>query len=375
MDYPKSVPGVGLVGGKFVDENTATGQVGSLVPSSWGNAVTLELLKVIEDGGLLPDEYDNAQLSAAIKQLVLKGAVPFATKAEAEDGTNTAKVMSPLRVFQAIAQAAQLQVFTAFETTGPAAALVLEPVPAIAAYATPQRFRVKFSQSSTPTSTINVSGRGPKRLKQYGSAGEKVAATYAVDQLGDIEYDGTDFVLRDPLPLTVAADPWLYQPVGVPIAVFDNLAGVSQPPTNNSAYRYIKMTAADAYNTGVLTSESVTGSAPLVIATAVVSLSGSPINGQTVQLINTERRSLRAGNSGGIEADQGHGHRHSPLSPATTFIALNSVAGWTLPGPANGVGMSATTGDVVTDGTNGTPRIGNETRSKNIGVTYYMRVK
>lgn len=33
---PKSVPGVGLVGGKFVDENTATGQQGSLIPSVWG---------------------------------------------------------------------------------------------------------------------------------------------------------------------------------------------------------------------------------------------------------------------------------------------------------------------------------------------------
>jgi hypothetical protein len=232
-----------------------------------------------------------------------------------------------------------------------------------------------ISQNSTGNDTINVSGRGTQNLKQYDSTGAKVAAVFAAGQLAGVEYDGADFVLLDQLPPTVAADPWLYQPVGVPIAVFDNIAGVSQPPTTNSAYRYIKMTAADAYNTGVLTSESVTGSAPLVIATAVVSLSGSPINGKTVQLINTERRSLRAGNSGGVEADQGQGHRHSPLSPATAFISLSSVAAWTLPGPANGIGQSATTGDPVTDSTNGTPRIGNETRSKNIGVTYYMRVK
>ena len=70
MDYPKSVPNVGLVNGKFVDENTATGQVGSLIPSSWGNAVTDELLNVIQAGGEQPAENDNDQLLAAIKAIV-----------------------------------------------------------------------------------------------------------------------------------------------------------------------------------------------------------------------------------------------------------------------------------------------------------------
>ena len=67
MDYPKSVPNVGLVGGKFVDENIATGVVGSLIPSAWGNAVTDELLAVIKGAGLTPDESSNVQLLAAIK--------------------------------------------------------------------------------------------------------------------------------------------------------------------------------------------------------------------------------------------------------------------------------------------------------------------
>ncbi len=70
MDYPKSVPNVGLVNGKFVDENTATGQVGSLIPSSWGNAITDELLNVIQAGGEQPAENDNDQLLAAIKAIV-----------------------------------------------------------------------------------------------------------------------------------------------------------------------------------------------------------------------------------------------------------------------------------------------------------------
>ncbi|WP_123393552.1 phage tail protein [Pseudomonas protegens] len=70
MDYPKSVPSVGLVNGKFVDENPVTGQVGSLISSQWGNAVTDELLNVIRAGGKVPAEAEHDQLLAAIKAIV-----------------------------------------------------------------------------------------------------------------------------------------------------------------------------------------------------------------------------------------------------------------------------------------------------------------
>ncbi|MCF5025127.1 tail fiber protein [Pseudomonas lurida] len=70
MDYPKSVPNVGLVNGKFVDENTSTGQVGSLIPATWGSAVTDEILNVIMSGGVAPDENQNDQLLLAIKEII-----------------------------------------------------------------------------------------------------------------------------------------------------------------------------------------------------------------------------------------------------------------------------------------------------------------
>lgn len=76
MDFPKSVPGVGLVDGKFVDENQATGQVGSLIPSAWGNAVTEELLNVIQAAGLEPNEEQKDQLLKAVRKL-RGGAVNF----------------------------------------------------------------------------------------------------------------------------------------------------------------------------------------------------------------------------------------------------------------------------------------------------------
>ncbi|UFH49934.1 glycine-rich domain-containing protein [Pseudomonas sp. KNUC1026] len=79
MDYPKSVANVGLVNGKFVDENTVTGVVGSLIPSEWGNAVTDEILAVIAGAGLSPAEAKVDQLLTAICQIIQSGTVSYAT--------------------------------------------------------------------------------------------------------------------------------------------------------------------------------------------------------------------------------------------------------------------------------------------------------
>ena len=74
MDYPKSVAGVGLVNGKFIDENEQTGQQGSLIPALWGNDVTDEILAVQVAGGQVPDETKTNQLLLAIQKLIQQGA-------------------------------------------------------------------------------------------------------------------------------------------------------------------------------------------------------------------------------------------------------------------------------------------------------------
>ena len=104
MDYPKSLPGAGLVNGKFVDENPLTGAIGSLIPAQWGNAVTEEVLNVIQSAGLAADEQDNAQLKSAIEQKITQSVLPVASVQDAEQGTDNVKRMTPLRVFQAIAK-------------------------------------------------------------------------------------------------------------------------------------------------------------------------------------------------------------------------------------------------------------------------------
>jgi hypothetical protein len=78
MDYPNSVPNVGLVAGKFVDENTATGQVGSLIPAAWGSAITDEVLNVILAASLVPAEADLTQLLKAIRVIGQSGAASYA---------------------------------------------------------------------------------------------------------------------------------------------------------------------------------------------------------------------------------------------------------------------------------------------------------
>ena len=78
MDYPKSVPNIGLVGGKFVDENQLTGTPGSLIPSVWGNSVTDEVLNVIAASGQAPSEADLTQLVKAIRSLIQANATNYA---------------------------------------------------------------------------------------------------------------------------------------------------------------------------------------------------------------------------------------------------------------------------------------------------------
>lgn len=67
MDYPNSVPSAGLVSGKFVDEDPVTGKPGSLIPASWGNGITQELLTVIQAAGLTPSETRTDQVLTALR--------------------------------------------------------------------------------------------------------------------------------------------------------------------------------------------------------------------------------------------------------------------------------------------------------------------
>lgn len=71
MDYPKSLPGIGLVGGRFADANAATGEAGSWISAVWANSVMDELLNVITAADIDPNEADNGQILKAMRALAM----------------------------------------------------------------------------------------------------------------------------------------------------------------------------------------------------------------------------------------------------------------------------------------------------------------
>lgn len=109
------------------------------------------------------------------------------------------------QAFDALLRLGQNQEGKAFTTGGTATALTLDPAPAIQEYAANQRFSVKFNVTGGVNPTLNVSGRGAKSLKQYNATGVKVAAIFVANQISDVVYDGTDWVMIDQLPNAIQA--------------------------------------------------------------------------------------------------------------------------------------------------------------------------
>lgn len=78
---------------------------------------------------------------------------------------------------------------------------------AITGYAgiiTNQRFRLKFDDTGTGTPTLAVSGLTAKNIKQYDDLGVKAAPVIKINMLADVEYDGTDYVILNPLTPTIS---------------------------------------------------------------------------------------------------------------------------------------------------------------------------
>lgn len=177
---------------------------------------------------------------------------------------------------------------------------------------------------------------------------------------------------------TVLADlKWLSVPIGGLIAI-PNLTGQDLPPTDNAGYRFVKLTASDAYNTGILTSQSLTGTAPLINATAVVSLTGSPLNGVTLRLINTEGRFLRAGSGNAVQDDALQEHIHWAHGNDATYKSIFNAYPITTSYNLSLTGSGFAEPNLDKGGqihTDLAARKANETRPRNLTVAYFMRVK
>ncbi len=189
----------------------------------------------------------------------------------------------------------------------------------------------------------------------------------------DIICTGSAFFTDKALSSLSTLMKWRSRGIGELYFADTSIVGVDIPPSTTTDTVWIELTSgltgSGGFNENKLTSENVSGSVPLVLASAVINFAGSPMNGQTVRLLNTEGRILRPSTSPGtLQNDASQGHRHN-WTGATG-------AGGAQVGSGSGFSITATavTTDPITDGTNGTPRTANETRMKNIGVKAYMRI-
>jgi hypothetical protein len=176
--------------------------------------------------------------------------------------------------------------------------------------------------------------------------------------------------------------PYASFPIGVPFEIWDHFAPVLLPD-NSGDIKFIKLTADDPYNDGLLINESISGSAPLVEATAEIAV--GPLTGLPVHLINTEESVIRArGVSGELQFDQMQritgeisGEARGNIPFGESRIGAFSSGNQTNTGAT---GTTSTNGSEIKFNSADSPNArassttDGETRSKNVSATYYMRI-
>lgn len=149
-----------------------------------------------------------------------------------------------------------------------------------------------------------------------------------------------------------------YQFASIPIGM--EVAFDTPPPINDPRFRFVKLTHNDAYNTGLLTSQTLSGSAPELVSTAVISAAQSPINGQTINMINTMGTFIRPGVTAGVrQLSENRSHAHAVGVADSPAPGGASVAeGF---GPIDSFPLTNADG-------------GSESRPYNISAVFYKRI-
>lgn len=76
-----------------------------------------------------------------------------------------------------------------------------------------------------------------------------------------------------------------YQFASIPIGM--EVAFDTPPPTNDPRFRFVKLTADDAYNGSLLNNKVISGTTPNLVVKMTINSTLSPINGQQVSMLNT----------------------------------------------------------------------------------------
>jgi hypothetical protein len=225
-----------------------------------------------------------------------------------------------------------------------------------------------FAEAWAATGTVTITPTIPQTINGQASLTLTKGQSARIFKTG-----ATTFVA------SISGGVWSSKAIGEIYMVETGITGVDIPPVTASDVTYVQLTAgltgAGQFNEGKLTGETNTGSAPLVSATAVISVTGSPMNGRTIRLLNTESRILRPSTSSGAL-------QNDAMQNISGTLRLNKTSTSVANGPfdAGDISGAAETGQSG-NGTNITfdasrvVRTATETRMKNLGVTAYMRVK
>lgn len=159
MDYPKSVPSAGLIDGKFVDEDPVMGTPGSLIPASWGNGITQELLSVIQAAGITPAEGLHNQLLAA-----LRGSGLFVTAPQFDNDNSVATT--------AFVNRSGLQ-FSGFASYADSAVLTVSSIGGVSSFSsnTPITATLPATAGIAHASTMNIVNAGAGALTVSAAPG------------------------------------------------------------------------------------------------------------------------------------------------------------------------------------------------------------
>lgn len=163
--------------------------------------------------------------------------------------------------------------------------------------------------------------------------------------------------------------------IGQYVVVQEDLTGAEPPPSANYIRLEAGLTAAGEYNEGKLTNESVTGSAPLVVATADIDDTDSPMNGQTVHLLMTEDRYIVAGTTvGAVANDQMQQITGSADNIIINGLNFTGALDRTNVGSGGASGSNFDQVDMTFDSAE-SARTGDHTAPKHIQAAVYLRYK
>nr|WP_246356527.1 phage tail protein [Pseudomonas gingeri] len=418
-----------MVNGKFVDENPVNGSPGSLIPAVWGNAVTEELLNVVQAGGLEPAEAERDQLLRAI-QTIVKSSLPpeqirttltaygitdAYTKAEVESLFKNATAL-PVGAMMAFPKGVVPNGFLEVDGSVQSAATY----PDLAAY-----LGTTFNKGDEGTGNFRLPesrgeflrgwdhGRGVDAGRGVGSyqAGAVEAHSHAANY-----YNAANNAINNSFSRKDAYSPAYTS--GVTAVTMDASGGGAETRPRNWAVMWCIKAWNAPVNQGQIDVaalvdevQKLKASVPIgsmlsfpkgVVPPGYLEVDGSVQSAATYpdlyaylgttfntgsepagffRLPESRGEFLRGWDHGrGVDLARGvgsyqldamQGHRHSPLSSSTAFTTYGIGVG----GAANGAGIvdRATTGDPVTDGVSGAPRTGSETRPRNMAVMWCIK--